>query len=119
MSTTKACPFCGEEILVAAVKCKHCGSMLGGSPSAVATRSVTSQFKMRPGFLIALLVIVVLIGAGWIYNWNRTGTISGRGFSNTDISSIDQSIRSEFSQRPGVTVEEVQLYRESPRKLTG
>jgi hypothetical protein len=26
--TTKACPFCAEQILVAAIKCKHCGSDL-------------------------------------------------------------------------------------------
>lgn len=25
---TKACPFCGEEILLEAIKCKHCNSML-------------------------------------------------------------------------------------------
>jgi uncharacterized membrane protein YvbJ len=25
---TKACPYCGEEILDVAVKCKHCGSKL-------------------------------------------------------------------------------------------
>ncbi len=25
---TKACPYCGEEILAVAVKCKHCGSDL-------------------------------------------------------------------------------------------
>lgn len=28
---TKKCPFCGEEILEVAVKCKHCGSMLDGT----------------------------------------------------------------------------------------
>ena len=27
--TTKACPFCAETIAAQAVKCKHCGSMLG------------------------------------------------------------------------------------------
>lgn len=26
MSTTKQCPFCAEEVLVQAIKCKHCGS---------------------------------------------------------------------------------------------
>ncbi|WP_223538797.1 superinfection immunity protein [Pseudomonas sp. BF-R-12] len=28
---TKICPYCAEEILAAAVKCKHCGSDVGAS----------------------------------------------------------------------------------------
>lgn len=32
-SQEKACPFCGENILLVATKCKHCGSMLTSSQS--------------------------------------------------------------------------------------
>ena len=28
--TTRACPFCGEQILTSAIKCKHCGEFLDG-----------------------------------------------------------------------------------------
>ena len=28
--STKACPFCGEDVKVEAIKCKHCGSELVG-----------------------------------------------------------------------------------------
>lgn len=31
---TKPCPFCAETVLAAAVKCKHCGSMLDKIPGA-------------------------------------------------------------------------------------
>ena len=33
MSDTKRCPYCDEEIRINAVKCKHCGSMLGDTGS--------------------------------------------------------------------------------------
>jgi hypothetical protein len=60
-----------------------------------------------------------MIGAGWVYNFNRTGTLSGKGFSDADVATIERSIRTEFEKQRGVTVEDVKLLRESPRKLTG
>ena len=33
MSNVKDCPYCGEEILVKAIKCKHCFSMLDDKPA--------------------------------------------------------------------------------------
>ena len=43
---TQNCPFCGEEILVIARKCKHCGEFLDGTLHPV---SDTTQRKMPSG----------------------------------------------------------------------
>jgi len=39
MSDTKLCPFCAEEIRAAAIKCKHCGSMLEEAGPSESTTS--------------------------------------------------------------------------------
>lgn len=43
----KACPFCGEDILIVAVKCKHCGSMISQSTPET-TSSGTSTTPPPP-----------------------------------------------------------------------
>lgn len=49
---TKQCPFCAEEILASAAKCKHCGSMLPETNqaglSAQAIQQMSSETKFTP-----------------------------------------------------------------------
>jgi hypothetical protein len=120
---TKPCPYCGEQILAVAVKCKHCGSMLGDVPGGGAAAAVKKQFGMRPAFAVLGAVILALFGAAWFYNWSQTGSLMGKGFSDADVASTEQDIRSEYEKMTkglGVKVDvEAHMQRESPRKLTG
>ncbi len=50
---TKKCPFCAEEILVAAVQCEHCGGVLDGSTRSAASPNPASGLS-DPAFLLFL-----------------------------------------------------------------
>ena len=56
---TKQCPYCGEEILAAANKCKHCGEWLENA--AMATKSSNPKVKKKP--VAAIIVGTVAIAA--------------------------------------------------------
>ncbi len=59
-SKTRACPFCGEEILQVAIKCKHCGSDLWKSDRGVAVTSESGVLaKLREGVLIAVACLSI------------------------------------------------------------
>ena len=42
-----------------------------------------------------------------------------RGFVEKDVQNLKEQIRKEFSSRPGVIVKDVQIIKESSKKLTG
>ena len=131
MSETTACPYCGERVLAVAIKCKHCGSAIGPMTTAVADSAAhkaseapaavpaKKQPMIRPAFMVMLVVILAVVGGVVAYNWTRTGALSGTGFSDESVASIESDIRAQYSKDRGVTVKEVFMMRESPRKLTG
>lgn len=79
MSDTKMCPYCGEDVKLAAIKCKHCQSMLSEEDNvlvgaAAPTRSGQATNKtIKPiwkhwwvwaAVIIVLFIAVVCLGSG-------------------------------------------------------
>lgn len=79
---TKACPFCGEKILVVAVKCKHCGSDLQSSPGGQKTNKPPQSEVLGWILLLVPSFVVVMIWA-WIGQMsliqNPGSTLNGLG----------------------------------------
>jgi hypothetical protein len=79
---TKACPFCGEQILAVARKCKHCRSVLARPP----VRAADVPWYRRAPALLALVVLfapaaVVILLTGRVYRVRGGRAVPWRGWS--------------------------------------
>ena len=68
----KRCPFCGEQILSVAIKCKHCGEYLTKKPDIETKRGSRRSFwsfwnTPHRNLKIVLLLFFVLIGSIFLY----------------------------------------------------
>jgi hypothetical protein len=86
MDATKRCPYCGEEILAVAIKCKHCGSSLSGDGTSPKPPPVApSPDGARTDFSWILLGIP-LAGTVLIWGWVANMTLlQGPGSTLTFI----------------------------------
>lgn len=105
------CPECEREISDKAEKCPHCGNPLGVAqvPPQASAKS-QERSKTHP---VAWIVLALLIG-GAVWLWH-----SSDGFnSEANVDAAKKTIRTMW-EKEGFTVTEIQMVRETSKKLSG
>ena len=99
---TKVCPFCAEEIKLAAIVCKHCGRELPGYEEKFPTRKSElqmQQYKITPwqashNFATIIGGISILVAV-----YNNYNTLTGEISNTIILDAITYFIANYFSFR--------------------
>jgi len=90
---TKACPFCGEQIRAAAVKCKHCRSLLGPRTWAVAEVPWYRRASVvLPAVLLLPPAAALVLLTGPVYRVKDGRARVWRGFAPSSANFVALSI---------------------------
>lgn len=102
MNQTKPCPFCSEQILVDAKKCKHCGEFL--DPKLI-RQNKKSGFKISVSTIASITLLI-----SFFLPWLSTSLFSLSGYEIPDVANKVERISSFISENVFKSINSSYIY---------